>query len=87
AYLRVSDQARALDFDTRFFSGTPIPIRDYEGLIELTYSAFVVPGFTIQPTFQYIFHPGGHIPDPRDPLGIVPIHNAAVFGARMQIKY
>lgn len=87
AYLRISNQARGLDFDNRLFSGLPTPIRDYEGLVEITYNAVVVPGVSIQPTAQYIWHPGGHIPNPLDPSGIRAIGNAAVVGTRIQIKF
>ena len=42
-------------------------------MVEVTYQAEVVPGLAIQPTFEYIAHPGGNVaapgrqPAPRDP--------------------
>jgi porin len=45
-----------------------------------------VPGWTIQPDFQYIFHPGRHIANPFDPTGAA-IPNAAVVGVRTTINY
>ena len=39
-------------------------ILDYEGLLEVSYTAQIVPGFTIQPDFQYFWNPGGHAADP-----------------------
>jgi Carbohydrate-selective porin, OprB family len=41
-----------------FFAKSPLPIRDYELAVEFTYQAKIMPGFYIQPDFQYIFHPG-----------------------------
>jgi porin len=57
----------------------------YEGLIEVSYTAQIVPGFTIQPDFQYFWNPGGNAPMPDDPDVAVP--NAAVFGLRTTINY
>ena len=59
---------------------------DYEAVLELTYQAQIRPGWTVQPNFQYIFHPGGNVANPYDDNG-APIRNAAVFGVRTQIKY
>jgi porin len=86
-YARISSNARAFDQDVVFFSGVPSPIRDYEAVIEVSYKAQIIPGWTIQPDFQYIWHPGGHIADPTDPAGIRPIKDAAVFGVRTTINY
>ena len=38
-----------------------------------------VAGWTVQPDFQYVFRPGGNIPNPRDPNGAA-VKNAAIFG-------
>jgi porin len=86
-YARISPVAQDFDRDVALFSGVPSPIRDYETVLELTYQAQIVPGWTIQPDFQYIWHPGGNVPDPADPEGIRPIRNAAVFGVRTTIRY
>jgi porin len=56
-----------------------------EAVLEVSYSAQVVPGFVIQPDFQYFWNPGGHVADPDDPLKAVP--NAAVLGVRTTINY
>jgi porin len=58
-YSRFSGTARAFDQDTIDFSGVPGIVRDYEANFELTYAAQIVPGWTIQPEFQYIRHPNG----------------------------
>lgn len=84
AWDRISDDARNLDRDVVAL-GTPQPIRSEQVLLELNYKAQVVPGFYIQPDFQYIWHPGGNIPDPNDSTRAIP--NAAVVGVRTTINY
>ncbi|MBL8585709.1 MAG: carbohydrate porin, partial [Bradyrhizobiaceae bacterium] len=63
------------------------PIRTYEAVLEATYQAQIVPGWTIQPDFQYIINPGGHVADPADPDGLRPLRNAMVFGVRTTVNY
>jgi porin len=44
-------------------------------------------GWTVQPNFQYIVHPGGGV---TDPLGANPgrlLRNAIVFGMRTTLKF
>jgi porin len=61
-------------------------LRNYELVVELTYQALVVDGWTIQPDFQYIFHPGGGAIDPINPfIGGIP--DAAVFALRTAISF
>jgi porin len=55
-------------------------VRDGETVFELSYSAPVMPGLTLQPDLQYILHPGGNLPDPADPARVV--KNALVAGLR-----
>ena len=45
----------------------------------------MIPGFTVQPDFQYVFHPGAH--GVADPIDGAPIRDAAVFGVRATIHY
>ena len=60
-------------------------VHDYQAVIEATYQIAVVPGLTVQPDFQYVFHPGAHaVADPVDGL---PIRDAAVFGLRATAHY
>src|SRR3954468_10561938 len=76
-----------LDPETGAFTGGALPpVRSSEALIEVTYQAQVIPGWTVQPDFQYVVRPGGHIQNPRDPDGAA-IKNAAVFGLRTTIRY
>ncbi len=60
-------------------------IADFEAMLEVSYTAQIVPGFTIQPDFQYFWNPGGHVPDPVDPAKAVP--DAVVLGLRTTINY
>jgi len=83
----ISSRAQALDHDAASFSGIDRPVRDYEAVAEITYQAQITPNWMLQPVFQYIVHPGGHIPNPADSSGFDAIPNAAVFGLRTMIKY
>ena len=78
AYARISDEAQRADRDTILYTGLPMPRRRAEAVIEATYQAVVVPGFTVQPDAQYVIRPGGGIagPDGRR------LRNAAVLGVR-----
>ncbi len=86
-YSSISDRARTLDRDAIFFSGMPQPVRNYELTFEFSYMYQILPGWVIQPDFQYVVHPGGNIADPTAPLPVTPIKNAAVFGVQTFIRY
>ncbi|MEA2875855.1 MAG: porin [Hyphomicrobiales bacterium] len=86
-YSHISRDAAALDRDRIFFTGMPHPIRDYELNLALVYHAQIVPGWTIQPAFHYVLHPGGHVPDPNSPVPQTAIKDAAVFAVRSVITY
>lgn len=60
-------------------------VRDYQALIEATYQYVVTAGFTVQPDFQYVFHPGAN--GVGNPVTGEPIHNAAVYGLRATLHY
>ena len=64
--------------------GRPI-VANYEAVVEASYIAEIVPGFIVQPDFQYFWNPGGHVRDPNDPTKAVP--DAAVLGLRTTINY
>jgi porin len=75
-----------LDRERAFFEEAALPSRDYELVVELTYQAQIVAGWTVQPDFQYIFHPGGGAINPVNPLtGRIP--DAAVLGIRTAISF
>jgi porin len=63
---KVSSRASDLDRDLAVFSGSPYPIRGTETLIELTYQAQITNWLIMQPDLQYVFNPGGGVPDPND---------------------
>lgn len=79
AYSRISDDASGFDRD----SGLSV-VRDHEAVLEVSYTAEVVPGLTIMPDFQYFWNPGGGIPD--DPSATA-IKDAAVVGLRTIVNY
>ena len=100
-YAQISQRARNLDRDTRLFAaadafdpdfgafnytGPALPVRSSEALLEVTYQAQIIPGWTIQPDFQYVIRPSGGIPNDRDPNGTV-IKNAAIFGIRSTMRF
>ena len=80
AYGRVSSSVHNQDYVT----GTPL-IRDFQAVAELAYQFVVMPGFSIRPDFQYVFHPGAH--GVGDPGTNQPIRDAAVFGLRATVHY
>ncbi len=84
-YARMSDRASALDRDTIALLGQMQPVRDYEMLFEASYQAQIKPGWTVQPVFQYVFHPGGNVPDAAAPGRAV--RSGAVVGVRSTITY
>jgi porin len=75
-HARFSNSVRAFDLDTIALTGRPVPVRDHETNLELTYVAQIVPGWTVQPDLQFIWHPSG---DAR--------RNATVAGVRFQWRY
>ena len=85
AFADISPTARALDEADDAESGIAAPIRSFEAVIELTYSAQVIPGLLLQPTFQYIIHPGGGIANPTN--GLVPLRDAKVFGVSTAVRF
>ncbi len=75
-YARFSDSVRGFDQDQINFGGMPGPVRDYETNLELTYVAQIIPGWTVQPDFQYIWHPSGQAG-----------RDAKVMGVRSMLKF
>jgi porin len=43
--------------------------------------------WSVQPSVQYVAHPGGHVPDPRDLTGSVATRDAVVLGIRSMLKF
>jgi porin len=81
----VSPSASALDSETASVTGTAYPVRSSESFIELTYQYQIAPWWQVQPDLQYVFMPGGGIPNP-----LVPgqrIGNELVLGLRTQVTF
>jgi porin len=87
AFSRVSPRAAEYDRDLAAQSGAPMPIRDFEAVIELTYQARIDGRWSVQPNIQYVVHPGGHIADPLDLSGRTSIRDAIVLGLRSIVKF
>lgn len=79
AYTGISDDASAFDRD----SGLSV-IRNHEVFLEFSYTAEIVPGWTLQPDFRYIWNPGGDVPDD---TGTRAIKDATVLGLRSTIGF
>jgi porin len=79
AYTGISDQVRGFDVGFR----EPID-PDYEALLEICYTVQVANGWTLQPDFQYIWQPGGNVPNES---GNAAVANAAVVGVRTTIGF
>ncbi|MBB4199317.1 porin [Rhodoblastus sphagnicola] len=77
-YAHISDQARDSDID----AGLTV-LRRAESVLELSYQAQIVPGWSLQPDFQYIFSPGGGVADANGAR----VRDAAVFGVRSTMNF
>ena len=80
AYGRISPGVQNQDYMT----GGPL-IRDFQAVIELAYQCVAMPGFSVRPDFQYVFHPGAH--GVGDPVTGQPVRDAVVFGLRATVHY
>jgi porin len=87
AYGRISPDATVYDRALAALTGLPIPIRDYEAAIELTYRWELADNWSIQPDLQYIFHPGANIANPANPASLSTIPNALVLGLRTALQF
>jgi porin len=55
---------------------------NYEAFFEICYTAQIKSGWTLQPDFQYIVHPGGNVPNTS---GTGAVKDASVFGVCTRI--
>lgn len=86
-YAHVSKRAQALDANYRTLLNSNWPIRSFEGLLTAVYQYQIRDGWTLQPNFQYIIHPGGGA---TDPSGLMPgraLRNATILGLRTTLKF
>jgi len=58
-YAQFSRDLRAFDLDTAAFTGVTGNVRDAETNLEVSYTAQMIPGWTLQPNVQFIRHPSG----------------------------
>jgi porin len=84
-YARVSDRLADLDRDTGFYTGSAYPVQSGETFVEATYQYQLTPWCQLQPDFQYVFNPGGGIPNPDSPGQRV--KDEAVIGLRMNVLF
>jgi porin len=68
SFSSLSPNVRELDLEKALFTQTALPLRNYELVVELTYQALIVEGWTIQPDFQYNIYPGAGAVDLINPL-------------------
>jgi porin len=66
-------------------SGETTIISSSEAVVEMSYTAQVIPGSAMQPDFQYFWNPGGHVADADDPRKAIP--NTGVLGLRTTLNY
>lgn len=78
AFARISPAARELDLELGI-----TPQRQYEAVLELTYQAQLMPGWTLQPDLQYVIKPAGGVPNGSG--GVV--QNAVVVGLRTTMSF
>jgi porin len=84
-YAKISHAKQVFDINVARYTHAPYPIASAETFIELGYAAKITPWWRVQPDFQYVFNPGGGIPDPqRDNRKIA---DAAVFGVQSLVKF
>jgi porin len=79
----ISSSARAAEYEAIAQGLSLYARQSTEALFELTYSAQIVEGWTVQPLVQYILHPNGGV----DATGTRRLSNATVIGLRTTIRY
>jgi porin len=87
AYAHISRRAQQLDTDYRNFASAAWPQRSFEGLLTAVYQYQVRDGWTLQPNFQYIIHPGGGATSPLGAFAGRRLKDASVFGLRTTLKF
>ncbi|KVE26801.1 porin [Burkholderia singularis] len=84
-YAKLGSRARGFDGDTGVYTTPGYPVRRAETLLEATYQYQVTPWWQLQADFQYVFRPGGGIPNPNEPGAR--IGNEAIVGLRTTIVF
>ncbi|MFI4940890.1 MAG: carbohydrate porin [Burkholderiales bacterium] len=81
----VSSHVAGLERDTVYYSAAAMPVQSGESVVEATYQYQVKPWLQLQPDVQYVFNPGGGIPNPNAPGQS--IKNELVLGLRTNIAF
>jgi porin len=63
------------------------PLRSGETVFEVSYIAQIAPWWTVQPDFQYIVKPGGHVSRDEEDLSLGVIPGAYVLGVRTTVTF
>jgi porin len=82
---KVSGRTADLDQAEALSSGSFVPVRGSETLIELTYLAQVTPWLQIQPDAQFVLNPGGGVVNPDDPTAR--LRDEMVIGVRTNVNF
>jgi len=82
---RLSSAVGQFDQAYGYYNRIAYPVRSTETFIEATYDYAAAPWWSVQPDFQYVFNPGGGIPNPANPAQR--IGNEAIFGVRNVITF
>ena len=79
-YGHFSKDASAADRDAGLSA-----VRDHEVVFEASYEAEVMAGWSVIPDFQYVWHPGGNVPDPSHPSRA--LQDVTIVGLRSALKF
>lgn len=80
--MKISSAARAF-YQDGFLAGAGLaPVKSYELVTELTYLYTFSKNFSLQPSLQYVIHPGAGLPSPASRDLQMPRRNAWVLGVR-----
>jgi len=85
-YAHVSSRVADLDRDTGFFTGAYYPVRSSETFVEVTYQYQLTPWCQLQPDLQYVFNPGGGVPNPNSASN-ERVKDELVLGLRVNIAF
>ncbi|HEX3885113.1 MAG TPA: carbohydrate porin [Stellaceae bacterium] len=83
-WAKVSPRVAGLDRDAQAFSGSFTPAQTSETFVEATYQYAVTPWLQVQPDIQYVFNPGGGVPNNS---GTARIKDELVMGVRTNIQF
>jgi porin len=85
-YAKVGNGVIDLDKEMNSFNGTSFPVQSSEEFVEATYQYQLTPWWQVQPDIQYVFNPGGGIPNPNSSTG-QRVKDELVLGIRTNILF